>query len=65
MLNLAANVCAMTEIQTLEQIQKKQELLEASIKNYRQPFAFGIGLATKSDSGEILDVFFLIYAHMD
>ena len=58
MLNLAANVCAMTEIQTLEQIQKKQELLEASIKNYRQPFAFGIGLATKSDSGEILDVFF-------
>ena len=32
MLNLAANVCAMTEIQTLEQIQKKQELLEAALR---------------------------------
>ena len=58
MANLPANVIAMAEIQTLEQIHKKQQSLESSIENYSQPFAFGVGVATKSPSGEILDVFY-------
>ena len=57
-MDLAANVVAMEEIQTLEQIQKEQQSLESSIENYMQPFAFGVGIATKSPGGEILDVFY-------
>ena len=52
MVNLAANVVAMG------QIQKEQQSLESSIENYSQPFAFGVGVATKSPEGEILDVFY-------
>jgi len=48
----------MKEIQTLEQIEGKREELESSITNYSQPFAFGVGVATESKSGQILDVFY-------
>ena len=58
MMDLPANVVAMEEIQTLEQIQKEQQSLESSIANYTQPFAFGVGVATKSPGGEILDVLY-------
>ena len=46
----------MTEIRTLEQLQENQKELEQNIENYSTPFAFGLGLATKSTSGNILDV---------
>lgn len=46
----------MTEIRTLEQLQENQKQLEQNIENYSTPFAFGLGLATKSTSGNILDV---------
>jgi len=58
MANLAANVFSMKEIQTLEQIDGIRDELESSMANYRQPFAFGIGISTESNNGEILDVFY-------
>ncbi len=48
----------MTEIRNLEELQEDQKRLEKSIENFRTPFAFGIGLATKSPNGNILDVSF-------
>ena len=48
----------MTEIRTLEQLQENQKQLEQNIENYSTPFAFGLGLATKSTSGNILDVYY-------
>ncbi|MDG2300168.1 MAG: DapH/DapD/GlmU-related protein [Acidimicrobiales bacterium] len=48
----------MTEIRNLEELQEDQKRLEKSIENFRTPFAFGIGLATKSPYGNILDVSF-------
>ena len=48
----------MTEIRTLEQLQENQKQLEQHIENYSTPFAFGLGLATKSTSGNILDVYY-------
>ena len=47
----------MTEIHNLEQLQENQKQLEKSIENFTTPFAFGIGLATKSANGNILDVY--------
>ena len=46
----------MTEIRNLEQLQENQKQLEQNIENFTTPFAFGIGLATKSANGNILDV---------
>jgi len=48
----------MTEIRNLEELQEDQKRLEKSIENFRTPFAFGIGLATKSPNRNILDVSF-------
>ena len=48
----------MTEIHNLEQLQENQKQLEQSIENFTTPFAFGIGLATKSANGNILDVYY-------
>ena len=48
----------MTEIRDLEQLQENQKQLEQSIENFTTPFAFGIGLATKSANGNILDVYY-------
>ena len=48
----------MAEIRNLEELQEDQKRLEKSIENFRTPFAFGIGLATKSPNGNILDVSF-------
>ena len=46
----------MTEMQSLEQLKEHQDELEKSLDNYKAPFSFGIGLATKGSSGAILDV---------
>ena len=46
----------MTEMQSLEQLKEHQDELEKSLNNYKAPFSFGIGLATKGSSGAILDV---------
>ncbi|MEC7531612.1 MAG: hypothetical protein VYD10_05940, partial [Actinomycetota bacterium] len=48
----------MTEMQSLEQLKEHQDELEKSLVNYKAPFSFGIGLATKGSSGAILDVLF-------
>tara|TARA_X000000368_G_scaffold260645_1_gene206155 strand:+ start:8084 stop:9223 length:1140 start_codon:yes stop_codon:yes gene_type:complete len=48
----------MTEMQSLEQLKEHQDELEKSLHNYKAPFSFGIGLATKSSSGTILDVLY-------
>ena len=48
----------MTEIRNLEQLQENQKQLEQNIENFTTPFAFGIGLATKSTNGKILDVYY-------
>ncbi len=58
MANLTANVFGMEEIRTLEQIESKREELESGINNYSQPFAFGVGIATESTNGQIMDVFY-------
>jgi len=58
MANLTANVFGMEEIRTLEQIESKREELESGINNYTQPFAFGVGIATESTNGQIMDVFY-------
>ena len=48
----------MTEMQSLEQLKEHQDELEKSLDNYKTPFSFGIGLATKGSSGAILDVLY-------
>ena len=48
----------MTEMQSLEQLKEHQDELEKSLNNYKAPFSFGIGLATKGSSGAILDVLY-------
>ena len=47
----------MTEMQSLEQPKEHQDELE-NLNNYKAPFSFGIGLATKGSSGAILDVLY-------
>ena len=58
MANLTANVFGMEEIRTFDQIEGKREELESGINNYSQPFAFGVGIATESINGQIMDVFY-------
>ncbi len=58
MANLTANVFGMEEIRTFDQIEGKREELESGINNYIQPFAFGVGIATESINGQIMDVFY-------
>ena len=48
----------MTEMQSLEQLKEHRAELEKSLNNYKAPFSFGIGLATKGSSGAILDVLY-------
>ena len=48
----------MKEIQNLEQLKEHQKELEESLDNFKTPFSFGIGLATKSSAGNIMDVFY-------
>ena len=48
----------MTEMQSLEQLKEHQDELEKSLDNYKAPFSFGIGLATKGSSGAIIYVFY-------
>ncbi|MEE2682987.1 MAG: DapH/DapD/GlmU-related protein [Actinomycetota bacterium] len=48
----------MEEIRTFDQIEGKREELESGINNYSQPFAFGVGIATESINGQIMDVFY-------
>ena len=47
----------MKEIQNLEQLKEHQKELEESLDNFKTPFSFGIGLATKSSADNIMDVF--------
>ena len=52
------SVLHVPEYNTLEEIDAARQALEASLDGYAAPAAFGLGVATRGPSGDILDVWY-------
>ena len=54
--NRLANVPPVPVYETIQKIHAARDALEAAIDGYQRPAAFGLGVATRGPSGDILDV---------